>query len=271
MVSHPYETLPFLLVTGQARSGTTALTRALSLHPEIHSNGLESNFLRDMMLALAPHLVPERQSQLSVTPDQFILEYRRAALHCLFPAPTVRDPLPRAVSTFSSLTPECQEWLPRFFPHRTIVLIVRNGVEVVSSRRVHRKLAKFGFEEHCRAWAAAEAMVRWGEGRDDFFMIRQEVMRDANRCPERLAELYRQCNLSPAARPARWLAQARVNTTRYTEESENGERDLESRRDRWQDWTIAERETFVRICGPAMEYLGYPIPWEGNQVESSSA
>ena len=88
-MKHRFEDLPLILVTGQARSGTTVLTHAFGAHPKIHSNLKESSIISDIAAALRVNLEKHgRRVQLTLTPSELTLNLRRVLLHCLFPDST---------------------------------------------------------------------------------------------------------------------------------------------------------------------------------------
>ena len=77
--------LPFVLVSGQARSGTTVLTQAMAAHPCLLSNGKESTWVRDVMDLLEANVDNEsRMRQCLVSREEFIASFREATFKVLF-------------------------------------------------------------------------------------------------------------------------------------------------------------------------------------------
>jgi hypothetical protein len=255
--------IPWLLATGQGRSGTTVLTRALAAHPRICSNRVESNVLKDVLLAgHASCTMPSRQRQMVLSRSDHDEAFRRFVTGLLFPARLWSEPEepPAALSTFSAMNPDAADYAATILPGIHFANIVRNGVEVVASRMVHHTLGQHTFDEHCIAWAAAAEMVQWGSGRDDFTLIRHEDLLDADCCRRAFGRLLERAGLPHDERCANYVLETRRNQTTWTHESPGESGTLERRVDRWRHWTDEQRETFRRICGAAMDYFGYRMP-----------
>jgi hypothetical protein len=268
LLQHPFQNVPLLLATGQGRSGTTVLTRSLAEHPLVYSNRVESNVMKDVLLAgHASSRMPSRRRQMVLPRDQHDLVFRVMLLHLLFPADLWNSPdPPLALSTFSAMNPAAAEFAVEVFPGIHFANIVRHGVEVVASRMVHRTLGQHAFEDHCRAWAAAREMAEWGTGRDDFTLIRHESLLESNSCADAFARLLVRAGLPDHSGCPQYVMENQNNQTQYAHEQEEpgepGEPGcgLAGRQARWHHWTTAQRATFVEICGPAMDYFGYRIP-----------
>ncbi len=253
--------LPFILVSGQARSGTTILTRAMAAHPSVLSNGLESTWLRDVLDLLNANLENDsRMRQCLLTAEQFTVAFRGAAYEVLFPQKIWPAEIPQACSTFSSLKAEVFDRLRDLLPNVKLLNIVRNGVEVVSSRMLHRSIGELSFEEHCVAWSRAVDVVQWGEGRDFFKLVRHEQLLGGT-AAELFREIQQWAGLSLADDCSQFVEQNLINTTVRPDEHTNQPRELTNRIERWRDWTAEQRSVFETICGPAMSVLGYQMPW----------
>ena len=261
MELHPYAEIPCILISGQARSGTTVLTRALARHPDIHSNHRESNFIRELSVMLGLHTREPRTRQLAVSVAEFNRRFRHAMMHVLFPEESIRSPLPRYFSTFSSLRTDALTHLNRLFPKLHVVNIIRNGVEVVASRMVHRVIGNRSFAEHCDAWAAAQGMAEWGREQDFYHEVRHELLLAPNACERLFRDLFQNLDLPYSPSPLEFVFEGHFNTTRSAEETEQQAQDLSQRRHRWRTWTDEQRVVFESKCGSAMSHLGYDIPW----------
>ena len=256
---HALERFPFILVTGQARSGTTVVTRALAAHPQVQANGRESNYLGDLAQFIRANVEhPNRMRQCPVDADQFIAAFRTALYRVLFPA---IDSVPsgiRAASAFSSIQVEWAEVAERLLPGLQWVLVIRNGIEVVESRRRHWNLAQHSFESHCRAWAAARRMFDWLEQRHNGFIVRHEQLLDRDGRERCMRDLQRHLGLEHSEACCEFVQNNRVSS-RVVGAVDDG--DLKSRSAPWTHWTDEERVAFERICGETCQRLRYPLPW----------
>ena len=112
--------LPLILVSGQARSGTTILTRAIAAHPQVLSNGRENVWLRDVMSVVGQTLQNQsRMGQMAVSSEEFVSAFRNAAMEVLFPGSLFAGEIAsyRTLSTFSSLRVDMFDSLPIFWPN----------------------------------------------------------------------------------------------------------------------------------------------------------
>lgn len=267
-MAHPFENLPLVLVSGQARSGTTILTKAIGAHPQVFSNLRESNYLADVIRLVQTNLAKRNVvAQLTQTPAHFQAQFRTALLNVLFPDPMISD-VPRCVSTFSSLQIDIADTLEIFFDGLLIANIVRNGVEVVASRMKHVQIGKFTFEDHCVAWSHAIDMAKWGEGRDCFLLIRHEDLLDDNLVATVFDKLQQRLGIEHSQTCCEFVLSNQINSQFESSDAVNRRKELSQRNLRWTSWTETQRKTFEEICSASMSYFGYPIPW---QVDSAPA
>ncbi len=262
-MEHPLENIRLILVTGQGRSGTTVLTKALAAHPDIYSNRVESNVMLQVLEVVQTNLTKKSHvAQMQVTRERHDLLFRCLLLHLQFPVENSDFPQkPSAISTYSAIRPDLTEYASAIFPGMHFVCIVRNGIEVVSSRMAHRNMRVHAFDDQCRAWAVAPKMVRWGEGRTDFSLIRQEQLLDPESCRATFSDLFEQVGLDDHPGSADYVMENQWNQTVIEAEVEADRGDLNKRNERWKFWDDNQRQTFVDICGSSMEYFGYEIPW----------
>ena len=255
--------LPFVLVSGQARSGTTVLTQAMAAHPDVFSNGMENTWMRDVLDLLAANVDNQsRMRQCLVSPEQFVASFREATFKILFPDKVWPAKLPQAVSTFSSLKHEVFEQLTQLLPRVKLLNIVRNGVEVVSSRMIHRHIGAWSFEDHCEAWARSVDVVEWAEGQPYFMLVRHEQL-----LGDGTGELFRAIQawigLDYSDRCHEFVLQNLINTTGQSDEPITQPGHLKNRIDRCRNWTAEQKGIFEEVCSDGMAYFGYRIPWLG--------
>jgi hypothetical protein len=262
-MSYAFEGIPWLLATGQGRSGTTVLTRALAAHPDVCSNRVESNVMKDVLLAgRRSSTMPSRVRQMVRSRDEHDALFREMLTRLLFPNSLWTGHHPPAVlSTFSAMEPETAEYAVELWPQIHFANIVRNGIEVVASRMAHRVLGQHPFEEQCHAWAAAGLMARWGAERDNFTLIRHECLLQPESCRQTMAALLERAGLAPSDAVAGFILSERRNQTRYESESDQQAEDLQSRSERWRQWSPQQRDQFAAICGSEMQWFDYSIPW----------
>lgn len=238
-MTHAYEGIPPVILSGVGRSGTTAVREALGRHGQVHSTGTENNILYELLHAAAANCtVASRRYAMQVDNAGYDAAFRRLVLELLWPRP--RSEHPQRLLAFTALSPTRADYLCRLFPGAQILYLVRNGIEVVTSRQRYASFAERPFREHCAVWALAVKMIDWGRHRDDFTLIRHEQL------PEAIDGLWPRLGLAPDPAPARYLRENRPHPT--------GPDDAPR-------WTPRQREVFTEVCGGTMASLGYPIPW----------
>lgn len=289
--SHPYDHVPLTILSGVGRSGTTIVREALSRHPDLDSTNLENNILNELLnVASRNCTLPDRIHAMRVPQRTYDAHFRSLVLRLLWPRP--RQAAPSRLLGFTNLTTTSAGYLVRLFHNVRIVYIVRNGIEVVSSRLRFEAFSHRDVASHSETWQLAHDMARWGESRREFLLVRHEWLAD-RAGPERMmgailpflglrehapcVEAFREGLIHPTGdeRAAVPAAESRASMI----EAKNGETvrrndeqagshgqpsdTLRTRAERWRDWTGEEREAFQSRCGEAMRYFGYDIPWAG--------
>lgn len=257
---HPYEQVPLALISGVGRSGTTAIRESLGLHPDVHSTERENNIIYDVLdAALRNCTMPSRRYAMRVSDDAYDAAFRRLLLSLLWPS--ARTPSPARLLAFSALTVDRAEYLVRLFPGVRIIYIVRNGIEVIASRMRHHGFRHEPFGSHAAEWSRCVDIARWGEGREDFLLLRHEEV-IAPGGPE--GQTARICDFLGI--PFSDACAKNLGRTTYhpTPELKPGgaAAPLTTRSERWRDWSPDELEQFDAICSDAMRFFGYERPWE---------
>jgi len=267
---NPINDLPLILVSGQARSGTTILTKAIAAHPQVLSNGKENNWLRDLAIFIQDTFADDsRVQQLAVSKDSFLARFRGAAYRNLFPE--IAQPLDesiKALSTFSSLREDMFDMLPMMLPNAVLVNIVRNGVQVVDSRMRHKHIGKGrSFREHCVAWAHSLDVVQWAENadamKDRLFVVRHEQLLSPESCQKVFSDMQTWLKLDPSSACFDFVQGNFVSQNKDTVSPQTTE-GSQTRKLAWQNWDARQRAEFEEVCSTAMKHFGFPIPWQKN-------
>ena len=289
-MEHRFENLPLVLVTGQARSGTTVLTHAFAAHPQIRSNLKESSIIGDIAAVLRVNLEkPGRRSDLTVSPAKLALNLRRFLLHSLFPKSEESDgdgsndnsnqnsQSPIAISTFSSLRVEDLDYVTQLFPRLVIANIYRNGVEVVASRMTHSHIGpQFGFEQHCVAWSHARDSIQWGADKPCFVPFPHHDLLNRDSTESLFREALDQIGITEVHPCVSFVHSNVINTNnspdlQSTTGPASSNANLANRVERWRDWTAQQRDTFELKCGPTMDYLEFQVPWRRDRDNQQAA
>jgi hypothetical protein len=284
--SHPYDGVPMTILSGVGRSGTTIVRQALSRHPDLDSTNLENNILNELMnVAWRNCNEPDRVHAMRVDAKVYDAHFRALILRLLWPRPRLDSTRPDRLLAFTNLTPTSADYLVRLFPRVRVVYIVRNGIEVVSSRMRFEPFRHRDVASHSDTWALAYEMAKWGAGKREFQIVRHEWLKNTDG-PERMmgtilsflglrahapcVEAFREELVHPTGdeRALRGEDPASMIESKSAIGPETvaaglrlpAER-LRGRSERWRDWTDAERLAFESRCGEAMRSLGYDIPW----------
>jgi hypothetical protein len=259
-VTHPYNGIPLVVLTGVGRSGTVALREALGRHEQVHSTGSENNILYELLHTARMNCTHEsRRFAMQVDDAAYDAAFRQLMCELLWAPP--RDPPPNRLLAFTALSPTRADFLCRLFPGVKIAYLLRNGIEVVASRQRYSGFADRPFGEHCKVWALARKLIQWGRDRDDFMLIRHEHLLNTRSLTSTLDRLWSWIGLRTEPASERFLRDNCLHPTRAGDEQRLPGDALGDRSDRWRSWTPSERQVFLETCGEAMASLDYPIPW----------
>ncbi|MHC4141730.1 MAG: sulfotransferase [Planctomycetota bacterium] len=264
-MTHAYDDIPLVVLSGVGRSGTFALRDALGRHAQVHSTGSENNILYDLLSTAQRNCTIEaRRIAMQVDQATYDRLFHDLILNLLWPEP--RTELPRQLLAFSNLLPDRAAYLCRLYPGQVgaakvrIVYLVRNGIEVVSSRLRFGNFVDLPFRQHCEVWARSVEMAEWGRDRDDFLLLRHERLLVAETLSESLDAFWTFAGLPAEPKIFERLLNVCYHPTSEDDANSPGET-LRKRADRWRDWTDEQRRTFADVCGETMRYWGYEMPW----------
>lgn len=270
--SHPYDHVPLTVLSGVGRSGTTIVREALSRHPDLDSTNLENNMLLDVLEAAHRNCtIPARRHAMRVADKVYDAHFRSLVLRLLWPRPRHECDRPTRLLAYSNLMPDAADYLVRLFHNVRIIYIVRNGIEVISSRMRFEHFRHKEVESHCSTWCGAHDMARWGEGRREFLMVRHEWLAERNGPDRMMGAILPFLGLRDHAPCVEAFGEGLIHPTsdRHAAaiEAKNVQDALRERAKRWRSWSDEERAAFTSRCAKAMAYFGYEVPWDTSDLE----
>jgi hypothetical protein len=261
-VDHPFSAIPPLIVSGVGRSGTTALRMTLGIHPDIAYNRAENNIVMDILeTGLHNCTYHSRKASMQMSQEKYDKVFRNLLFNVLYPSPPLSISRPKRWMASSDINPRLVGYLQQLFPNVRIVYLVRNGIEVVSSRMVFEGFKGQSFQWQCEVWAKAQEMVRWGVEQDNFYLIRHESLLERESISQVFTGLWTWLGLKNDSRCADAMRAATYHPTKFPSEGSEVMMNLRKRESRWEFWTAEQRKIFTDRCASAMDYFRYEIPW----------
>lgn len=258
--SHPYGNIPLLIFTGIGRSGTTIVRNALSQHPDIECNGVENNVFKDVLKAAHFNCsYPSRKRSMVCDQKRYDAAFRNLILDILFPAP--KDRTPKVIMISSAMQSELIDYLIQVFNVKAIVCVVRNGVEVVSSRLKYDGFRKHRFERHLQVWNEGVDFIKQCRSHEglNFHCIRHENLLEEQPTAKEFETVFKLLDVPQCDDCSKVLKSNNFHPTQFENEKDPS---LSNRKNRWKYWNETQLELFSLQCRESMEYLGYAMPWE---------
>jgi hypothetical protein len=202
-----------------------------------------------------------RKASMQMGQRRYDKTFRNLLLNVLYPRPPFTLTLPKRWMASSDINPKLFGYLRQLFPDVRLIYLVRNGIEVVSSRMVFEGFKDRPFEWQCDVWSESAEMVRWGSEQDNFFLIRHESLLDQESIDRVFSDMWLWMGLYNDPQCAGTMRTNTYHPTTFPGEKPASNEILYRRKSRWKYWTNEQREVFTNHCASAMQYLGYEIPW----------
>lgn len=261
----------FLFLTGVGRSGTTALRRSLGLHEQVYYNGLENNSVQDVIeVAMRNCTLPTRRKCMAVEQREYNRLFRDLIRKLIW---SDSDRSGRPVY-MAAINPEANQldYMRQVFPGCKFVSLVRNGIEVVSSRMKYPSFASASFSTHCKVWNRSAEVHRWAtQHPEDCLLLRHEWFYQPQRLNQWMCKLSQMLTIDYSPLPEKQILESLQHPT--TSAMPMGQEDFaastvgdkqryfHSKRERWRSWTAQQRQRFTDLCAHPMRRLGYELPW----------
>lgn len=243
----------------------------LGRHPDVYYNGKENNVVQEIVdLAYRNCTLKSRKFSMVVDQQRYDTIFRQTIESLIWPDQNLQDrPLRMA-----AINPAGSQlgYLLDLFPESKIIGLVRNGIEVVSSRMAFDSFADQPFETHCAVWNRSLSVIRWGAENPELFrLFRQEWFYQPDVLKVELDRAFEWVEVRPSELVLNHFNQtlrhptdsiAEIDAQKFADATEDQKKEyFLSKRDRWQSWSDTQRRVFADICGAGMEQLGYEIPW----------
>jgi len=150
--------------------------------------------------------------------------------------------------------------LKYIYPKAKFVYIVRNGIDVVESRRHFAGFKHESFETHCHNWTHDSMKFKFFEESEDSAHIYYEQLLEN---PDLFFDkIFDSLSIPKDSSPAKY---ARGNLIHPLNQKDKRGVDaakiLKSRSEPHEKWTDKEKQLFIDICSDEMQYHGYKIPF----------
>ncbi len=257
-----------IFISGIGRSGTSAVIKAIAEHADVVSPervgeapfvGRFISFLReyeDSSPARDYHLKNyqldglERAEQFSrlLAMLQYGVDISRdevAGKHWVAKVSLCEEDFDKACQIFGEL--RC-------------IYVMRNGIEVVNSARSFSGFADLSFEQLCQRWVNNLAQCKYVGHRSNCAVVRHdELVVNPDMVFERV---FAKLGLAQDSAPATFIGTNVFNSSFVkTAELEKTSTVFNDRLQCWKEWSAAEKDTFVSICGAAMCEYGFERPY----------
>ena len=207
---------------------------------------------------------------MAVEQESYNDAFRRLICAVTWPDPQ-KQSLPVHLAAINP-TPVQLEFLLTLFPNTKVVAIVRNGIEVVSSRMEYQSFSANEFSDHCDVWNRSAEIAAWGSQNESrFFLFRHEWMYDSPAIAARFRSLFLWLAIEHSDAPLKnvgsKLSHPTSSDVELVESFESIDQSrkqeyFESKRNRWKTWTREQRAIFTEKCSDGMRQLDYQIPWQ---------
>lgn len=263
----------YFLFSGVGRSGTTALRKAFGCHPEIYYNGLENNIVQNVISCALRNCTAGRKEWMAVPQERYDELFRNLLTDLLWPEPGGR--VDKTLMCAINPSMEIADYTRQVFGDCKFVYLVRNGIEVISSRQRFPPFSLRSFSEHCDVWLRARGMLQWGRNNPEHFReFRHEWLIDEKQAGRRFSDVFTWLGLSQCPACAEHILSNRYHPTSEASGpiaavvdaahlvKSDREKLTDDRRGRWRSWQPEEISLFEEKCGAFMAELGYELPWK---------
>lgn len=248
-----------VVLTGIGRSGTTMLRKSLGLHSQIYYNGNENNIFIDMISTFHKNCtMPSRKVAMELSQPAYNEQVKQTIFNFLFP--DKHKIKQKYVLIASALHTESISYLKVLFPNVHVLQIVRNGIEVVSSRMLYDGFKHNGFEDHVDKWNLGMTISDVCKDilKAQYKLVRHEHFLDLDNLKGQVADICKWLDIDFEENVFNSISQTKFHPTVVeVKDSEN----LKDRNNRWTTWTVAERTLFKEKAASNMEALGYKMPF----------
>lgn len=268
-----------LFVVSCGRSGSTALCSALRAHPQIHMaineapllhrvGGLCDNFFHSD--ATDYHLASMRISE-NILRDSL----RKLCIESVFGTDLSLPHNPftaRGTKSIYSIQKfrhwGCQifpsqsdlDGLRYLFPNAKVIYLHRNGIEVVHSMAKKNWFCDLSFEKRCHLWADSVFRYDYLDRDEMSFTVRHQNF--LHHPKELFDNLFSWLGIIHSSQPAIFSSSNIVHPLGCPTRQGSIIEELKNRPPPGLQWNADERDIFCRICGEAMEKLGYPVVFD---------
>lgn len=244
----------------------------MAKHSQVYYNGAENNLIQDLVATAQRNLeMQSRAVALVVSPERYLNLFRCLTEDLIWPSEELRSrPLWMGAT---NLIPENADFMRKLFPNCRFLCLIRNGVEVVSSRMHHRSFRSGTFEQHCQTWRQSVSMVSWARQFPEIArVIRQEWFRETKMLESFFEEFWQWLELPSSIAVIQHFQEKKYHPTSDVTDLDStfqgtqseGVSPLKEPQQRWTEWSDSQRETFESLCGDPMHEMGYDLPWRLN-------
>ncbi len=262
-----------VFIVGQGRSGTTALRKALGLHPGLLSNSYESHLISDYANIIDRYknkgkdYIPQSTMVLE---NDLLKSVRKQIFESVFGNSygfrklfyyirAGKKRVSKLNNWVASIFPDIDQYqgLLHLYPGAKFIYITRNPIWQINSSMKHSCFSGADFKIYCDEWVQHVKKYNFLLKSDNALTVKHSELIKQPRIV--LEQIFNLIPIEYSQEPLNFLKGTLVHSLNFDTKEEETKQYFMNRENPWERWPEEFKNILVEKCGVLMSELGYSV------------